>query len=49
MTPEEERELYVLQREFGISAHEALYERPAWELDNLLDQLERDERDLSDG
>lgn len=35
-------ELYILQREFGISADEALYQRPAWELDNLLARFGRD-------
>jgi hypothetical protein len=34
----------VLQREFGISAREALFERPAWELDNLIARYVRDRR-----
>jgi phosphotransferase system HPr-like phosphotransfer protein len=37
----------VLQKEFGIGAREALFERPAWELDNLLaryrEQQQREE------
>lgn len=32
----------MLQRWFGISADEALYVRPAWELDNLLNHFRRD-------
>jgi phosphotransferase system HPr-like phosphotransfer protein len=36
------RELYILARVFGISAHEALHERPAWELDSLLAQYSAD-------
>jgi hypothetical protein len=36
--------LYVLQREFGISATEALYVRPAWEIENLMSKLIRDRR-----
>jgi len=40
----EERELYVLQRHFGISAHEALFVRPAWELDNLLAQWNAEQK-----
>jgi phosphotransferase system HPr-like phosphotransfer protein len=42
LTPRELRELYVLAREFRISAHDALHVRPAWELDNLLRQYAAD-------
>ena len=35
----------MLQKEFGISADEALYERPAWELENLLTLYERERRE----
>jgi phosphotransferase system HPr-like phosphotransfer protein len=35
----------VLQRHFGISAEEALFERPAWELDNLIARYVRDARE----
>lgn len=34
----------MLQREFGISAREALFERPAWEIENLIAQYVRDEQ-----
>jgi hypothetical protein len=33
-----------LQRVFGISAHEALNERPVWEIDNLLAHHAREKR-----
>lgn len=36
----------MLQREFGIGAHEALFERPAWELDNLIVHLEAEQKRL---
>jgi hypothetical protein len=29
---------------FGISAHEALFERPVWELDNLLLQYGHEQK-----
>lgn len=32
----------MLQKEFGISAAEALYERPTWELENLLEHYKRE-------
>jgi hypothetical protein len=38
----------VLQKEFGISAHEALYERPAWEIDNLLEYRKRERQAASE-
>jgi len=34
-----------LQREFGIGAHEALHERPAWEITNLISQYVADAKD----
>jgi hypothetical protein len=50
LTASEAEELYVLQREFGISAQEALFVRPAWELDNLLRLYVRDrDRDSEEG
>jgi hypothetical protein len=35
----EQQELYLLRRHFQISAHEALHELPAWELNLLLRSL----------
>jgi hypothetical protein len=32
----------VLQKEFGIGAHEALYVRETWEIDNLLEHRQRE-------
>jgi phosphotransferase system HPr-like phosphotransfer protein len=34
----------VLQQEFGIGADEALYVRPAWEIENLMSKYARDRR-----
>lgn len=34
----------MLAREFRIGAREALFERPAWELDNLVARWARDKR-----
>jgi hypothetical protein len=36
------RELYLLRRFFGISAHDAEHVLPAWEVDLLLRQLDHD-------
>lgn len=35
MTPAAQQELYLLRRHMGISAHQALCELPAWELELL--------------
>ena len=42
LTDPELEELYVLARYFHITAEDALYARPAWELDNLLNGFYRD-------
>lgn len=34
----------MLQREFGISAEQALLERPVWELENLIAQYVIDQQ-----
>lgn len=40
MTEDDQRELIVLRREYGIGAHEALYVLPAWEINLLLSARE---------
>lgn len=39
----------MLQRVFGIGAREALFERPAWELDNLIRFYNRDQAETEEG
>jgi phosphotransferase system HPr-like phosphotransfer protein len=39
----------VLAKHFGISAEDALYVRPAWELDNLLAHHVRDIQSAQEG
>jgi hypothetical protein len=41
---EDQRTYYVLARYFGIGAHEADHERPAWEINNLLTHWNEEQR-----
>lgn len=40
--------MYLLRRHFGISAHDALFVLPAWEIDLLLDGFEEEQQAMNE-